>query len=76
MPDYFTHNIAAELIYERLGGEYKKIIADNKTLYLLGAQGGDVFFFYGLSYKNNAGRLLACTPAAGFLQKLKAVSDA
>ena len=76
MPDYFTHNIAAELIYERLGGEYKKIIADNKTLYLLGAQGGDVFFFYGLSYKNNAGRLLHRMPAAELFEKLKGANAA
>lgn len=58
MPDYFTHYIAAEEIFSALGGGYREIIARDKELYLLGAQGGDVFFFYGLSYKNNAGRLL------------------
>ena len=58
MPDYFTHYIAAEEIFSALGGGYREIIARDKELYLLGAQGGDVFFFYGISYKNNAGRLL------------------
>ena len=58
MPDYFTHHIAAEKIYGAMDERYKKIIAENKTLYLLGAQGGDVFFFYGMSYKNNVGRIL------------------
>ncbi|MCD8372149.1 MAG: zinc dependent phospholipase C family protein [Clostridia bacterium] len=57
MPDYFTHMIAASEIYRRLDGEIKNKIT-NYDLYLLGAQGGDVFFFYGLSYKHNLGREL------------------
>ena len=71
MPDYFTHNIAAEKIYGELDERYKKIIAEDKTLYLLGAQGGDIFFFYGMSYKNNAGRLLHRMNAAELFEKLK-----
>ncbi len=63
MPDFFTHMIAAELIYEKLDGEYGKAVTD-RPLYLLGAQGGDIFFFYGLSFKNNLGRLLHRAPAA------------
>ena len=70
MPDYFTHHIAAELIYERLDGEHKKILAQDKTLYMLGAQGGDVFFFYGLSYKHNPGRILHRMAAAELFEKL------
>ncbi|MCD7729516.1 MAG: zinc dependent phospholipase C family protein [Clostridia bacterium] len=57
MPDYFTHMIAASEIYRRLGTDAKNKITNN-DLYLLGAQGGDVFFFYGISYKNNLGRQL------------------
>lgn len=70
MPDYFTHHIAAELIYERLDGEHKKILTQDKTLYMLGAQGGDVFFFYGLSYKYNPGRILHRMAAAELFEKL------
>lgn len=58
MPDYFTHAIAAEKIFERLDGDIKSKI-NSKTLYTLGAQGGDVFFAYNLRLsKNNLGRLL------------------
>ncbi len=70
MPDYFTHHIAAEKIYGAMDERYKKIIAENKTLYLLGAQGGDVFFFYGMSYKNNVGRILHRMNAAELFEKL------
>lgn len=70
MPDYFTHCIAAELIYERLDEEHKRILAGNKTLYMLGAQGGDVFFFYGLSYRHNAGRMLHRMAPCELFEKL------
>lgn len=56
MPDYFSHGIAAEIIYERLSYPYRKQLT--KTLYLLGAQGGDVFFAYKLKARNNLGREL------------------
>ena len=56
MPDYFSHGIAAEVIYEKLNSEYKKQI--NKPLYLVGAQGGDTFFAYKLKPRNNLGREL------------------
>lgn len=70
MPDYFTHQIGAELIYNRLNDEYRRTLARQKTLYLLGAQGGDVFFFYGLSYKCNAGRMLHRMDARELFEKL------
>ncbi|MDE7083070.1 MAG: zinc dependent phospholipase C family protein [Clostridia bacterium] len=58
MPDYFSHIIIAEKILERLDGEYKKQITSN-NLYLLGAQGGDVFFAYSFKFsKTNLGRAL------------------
>lgn len=56
MPDYFSHGVCAEIIYEKLDSGYKNLIA-NKTLYLLGAQGGDVFFAYNVKpTKSNLGR--------------------
>ena len=56
MPDYFSHKIAAEKIYENLPANHKEKISSH-TLYLLGAQGGDVFFTYNLIFtKNNLGR--------------------
>ncbi len=58
MPDYFSHGVAAEVIYEKLEPKDKKKIAC-KTLYLLGAQGGDVFFAYNVKpTKSNLGRSL------------------
>ena len=58
MPDYFSHGVAAEVIYEKLEGNYRKLIT-NKTLYLLGAQGGDIFFAYSIKpTKSNLGRSL------------------
>ncbi|MDE7440519.1 MAG: zinc dependent phospholipase C family protein [Clostridia bacterium] len=56
MPDYFSHGIAAEVIYEKLKTEDKKQL--NKTLYLVGAQGGDIFFAYKLKPRDNLGREL------------------
>ena len=56
MPDYFSHYIAAEKIYENLSADLKEKISSH-TLYLLGAQGGDVFFAYNLIFnKSNLGR--------------------
>lgn len=56
MPDYFSHSIVAEVVYERLPAKKRAAIAD-KTLYLLGAQGGDIFFAYNLTpSKSNLGR--------------------
>ncbi len=70
MPDYFTHSIAAEKIYERLESEVKEKIA-SRTLYLLGAQGGDVFFAYNIKpTSKNLGRELHEKPAAEIFKKL------
>lgn len=58
MPDYFSHYIAAEQILENLGADEKRNITSH-TLYLIGAQGGDVFFTYNyVPTKNNLGREL------------------
>lgn len=69
MPDYFTHSILAEVIYERLSRETRKKITD-KSLYMLGAQGGDVFFMYNLNRASNMGRRLHAIPAAEVFAKL------
>lgn len=68
MPDYFSHGIAAEVIYEKLPSEYKKKIS--KTLYFVGAQGGDIFFAYRLKPKNNLGRELHRKNAAYLFDEL------
>ena len=58
MPDYFTHMIAADKIYERMDADVKNKIR-SRALYILGAQGGDVFFAYNISLsKRNLGREL------------------
>lgn len=59
MPDFFSHCILAELIYNNLSEKHKRKITSH-TLYLLGAQGGDVFFTYNFSpaSKNNVGKLI------------------
>ncbi len=56
MPDYFSHGIAADVIYEQLNPDYRKRL--DKTLYLVGAQGGDIFFAYRLRPRDNLGREL------------------
>lgn len=63
MPDYFSHSICAEKIYEKLDKTYKAKICDH-DLYRLGAQGGDIFFTYKLSAaKTNPGRKMHSMPA-------------
>ena len=68
MPDYFSHGICAEVIYEKLNFEDKKKIS--KTLYLVGAQGGDIFFAYKLKPKNNLGRELHARNGAYLFEQL------
>ncbi len=70
MPDYFSHLIAAEKIYEGLSADLKDKIT-NKTLYLLGAQGGDVFFAYNLKLSGkNLGREIHAKSAAPLFSRL------
>ncbi len=69
MPDYFSHIIIAEKVFERLDGNYKKQI--NTNLYYLGAQGGDVFFAYNFKLsKTNLGRSLHNLSAEEVFSKL------
>lgn len=64
MPDYFSHAICAKIILDESSKDVKQKIAD-RTLYMLGAHGGDVFFAYKLSFKKtNLGRRLHGMPAA------------
>ena len=70
MPDYFTHLIAANKIFDRLGGDEKQKIKC-KDLYLLGAQGGDVFFAYNMKFsEKNLGRQLHKKSALETFKKL------
>ncbi len=58
MPDYFSHIIVAEKIYERLEPDLKEKIT-NQTLYFLGSQGPDIFFTYSAKpTKTNLGRVI------------------
>ena len=68
MPDYFSHGIAAEVIYEKLNTDCKKRIS--KTLYFIGAQGGDIFFAYKLKTRNNLGSELHRKNAAYLFEQL------
>lgn len=70
MPDYFSHVILADKILERLDREHRAKI-DDRRLYLLGAQGGDVFFTYNLNFsKSNLGRKLHSLPAVYVFENL------
>lgn len=70
MPDYFSHGVAAEVIYEKLDIKYKRLIS-SKPLYTVGAQGGDIFFAYSVTpTKNNLGRALHNTDAVELFKKL------
>ena len=68
MPDYFSHGICAEVIFEKLKSDYKKQIS--KALYLVGAQGGDIFFAYKLKTRNNLGSELHSKNAAYLFEQL------
>lgn len=71
MPDYFSHLICAEKIHEQLDGALKRKITST-DLYLLGAQGGDVFFTYSMKFsKTNLGRSIHAMNAAELFEKLK-----
>lgn len=70
MPDYFTHSILSQEIFERLDRSHRLMITDRK-LYALGAQGGDVLFMYNLHRRSNLGRRLHMYDAAGTFEKLK-----
>lgn len=69
MPDYFTHSILADVIYERLDKSVREQIRDKK-LYMLGAQGGDVFFTYNLNKAANMGRKLHALDAQFVFENL------
>ena len=70
MPDYFSHLIGAEKIYEALRGDERTKIV-NKNLYLLGAQGGDVFFTYNLKLtKSNLGKEIHLMDAEQLFRRL------
>ena len=68
MPDYFSHGICAEVIFEKLKSDEKKRIS--KTLYLVGAQGGDIFFAYKLRSKNNLWREIHAKNGAYLFEQL------
>ncbi len=70
MPDYFTHAIAAIKIFEKLDESRRELLRRDRYMYLLGAQGPDVFFFYGLSVKHNPGRALHRADARVLFEKL------
>ncbi len=70
MPDYFSHLIAAEKIYENLDGKSRQLIT-SEPLFFLGAQGADIFFAYNAKFtKNNLGRTLHKQNAAELFKKL------
>lgn len=70
MPDYFSHYIGAEKIYEGLSGD-ERLKISNKTLYLVGAQGGDVFFTYNLKLSSgNLGKEIHLLGAEQLFKRL------
>lgn len=71
MPNCFSHTIAAEKIFERLPTSVRQKIKD-KTLYLLAAQGGDLFFIYSCTFSNdNLGKELHRMNPKELFTKLK-----
>lgn len=71
MPDYFSHAICAQKILENCKITTRSKIAD-RNLYMLGAQGGDVFFAYKLNLnQNNLGKRLHAMPAKELFEILE-----
>ena len=52
MPSYYAHYKFAEEVCGRLPDKLKTIAENNKTLYLIGAHGPDIFFYYKPLKKN------------------------
>lgn len=74
MPDYFSHFICAQKILENCPKAVKTAVSDH-TLYMLGAQGGDVFFAYKLNFNDaNLGRRLHRTDARDLIETLARVN--
>ncbi|MDE7300935.1 MAG: hypothetical protein K2N47_02070 [Clostridia bacterium] len=74
MPDYFSHAICAQRILELCDKNVKKDVTD-RTLYMLGAQGGDVFFAYKLSFlSTNLGRKMHAMDARTVFENLQGES--
>lgn len=70
MPDYFSHAILAERVFDGLSSETKAEIKD-RDLYMLGAEGGDLYFFYkAVPSKSNLGRRLHSEKAVDIFEKL------
>lgn len=71
MPDYFSHSICAKIVLDNSAKSIKNAIAD-PALYMLGAQGGDVFFAYKFKMnKSNLGRKLHAISAEELFGILK-----
>ena len=70
MPDYFSHSVIAEKIYERLDYKLKRKIT-SKSLDRLGAQGGDVLIAYSIRFERDIpGRKLHTIDPAELFSKL------
>lgn len=70
MPDYFSHAVFAQKVLEKCTKDVKTLI-DNNTAYMLGAQGGDIFFAYKLNFKKtNLGRRLHRIDAVELFEEL------
>ena len=46
MPTTYAHDRFGREVYEQLPANLKKIIRENKKLYLIGLHGPDIFFYY------------------------------
>lgn len=72
MPDYFSHSVCAQKIFENCTKEVKRAV-DDHTLYMLGAQGGDIFFAYKYNLKeSNLGRRMHRMNALELMETLTA----
>ena len=72
MPSYYAHYRFAEEVYKRLPENLRGIAERNKTLYLTGAHGPDIFFYYKPLKKNainSLGNDMHNEPAAPFFEK-------
>lgn len=52
MPTTYAHDRFGREVYEQLPVNLKKIIRENKKLYLIGLHGPDIFFYYHPFSKN------------------------
>ena len=72
MPAFYTHSCFGERVAEQLDGQLKEMIMKHYSIFEIGLQGPDIFFFYKplkKTFVSQYGNDLHSAPAASFFEK-------